>query len=79
MKNAFLKSLIVSTATVALMLTFSFLLGCTAEDKVDPDARVPNVPPSTRGEGGGVPGGADDVKKKKTSFYLLKESTSVQS
>ena len=79
MKNVYLKSLFASAATLTLMLTFSLLLGCTAEDKVDPDARVPNVPPSTRGEGGGVPGGADDVKKKKVSLYIMKESSAVQS
>lgn len=79
MKNVYLKSLFVSAATVTLMLTLSFILGCTPSDQpVDPDARVPNVPASTRGGDGGVPGAADDVKKKKTS-YILKQSAVVQS
>ena len=80
MKNVYLKSLIVSAATITLMLTFSFIVGCTAsEETVDPNARVPDVPASKRGDGGGVPGAAGDVKKKKTSSYIVKQSSAVQS
>jgi len=39
--------------------------GCTKAYEPDPDARIPNVPPSTRGGSqGGIPGEADSLKAK---------------
>ena len=50
--------------SVAVLSVSLFVMGCNSGDKVDPDARVPKVPKSTRGEEGGGPpaagGGAMD-------------------
>ncbi len=52
------------------------IAGCTKAYEPDPNARIPNVPPSTRGGSqGGIPGDTGSLKAKKTDssmhFQLL--------
>lgn len=45
--------------SMAILSVTLFFVGCDSGDEMEPDARIPNVPPSTRAaDGGGVPGAA---------------------
>ena len=77
MKSVFLKSLFLSAMSLLLMLALTVFVGCGPKDpEPDPNARMPKVPPSTRGGKGGTPGASDDVnKKKKTSSIIRPAAT----
>lgn len=81
MKSSFLKTMLLSVVSLALCMTVTAFVGCGPKNPPpDPDARVPNVPPSTRGGKGGAPGAAGDVnKKKKTSSIYAVPSEIMQS
>lgn len=57
MKQHF-SSIVTTLMSVAVLTVALFVIGCNSGDKMDPDARIPKVPPSTRGAGGagGAPG-----------------------
>jgi hypothetical protein len=64
-----------SVVMLSLVLVFSgvSMTGCQKTYEPDPDARIPDVPPSTRGGGqGGIPGNSDllKAKKAKTSSHF---------
>ena len=47
------------------------MTGCTSDYEPDPEARIPNVPASTRGGSqGGIPGEAGSLKAKKTDSSM---------
>jgi len=73
MKNNFVR--LASVLMLFSVLAFSgvSISGCTKAYEPDPNARIPDVPPSTRGGSqGGIPGDADSLKVKKTdSSFLL--------
>lgn len=56
------------------------MTGCTNDYEPDPEARIPDVPPSTRGGSqGGIPGDAGSLKTKKTDssmHFPLRQSKS---
>ncbi|MDA7878717.1 hypothetical protein N9B09_00445 [bacterium] len=57
--------------SVILAFTGVSMTGCTKAYEPDPDARIPDVPPSTRGGSqGGIPGDAGSLKAKKTDSSL---------
>ncbi len=66
--------------SVALAVSGVSITGCTKAYEPDPDARIPNVPPSTRGGSeGGIPGEAGDLKAKKADssmYFQLEQSES---
>lgn|GEM_PF-2252656 len=58
--------------SVALAVSGVSVTGCTKAYEPDPDARIPNVPPSARGGSeGGIPGEAGDLKAKKSDSSML--------
>ena len=54
---------LVTVTSIAVLTVSLFFVGCNSGDEMDPDARIPNVPPSTRNaDGGGAPGAAEAPK-----------------
>lgn len=82
MKKVNSNSFFLLAVTATLILGMSIVIGCNKPDELPPGERVPNVPASTRGDGGGggAPGEAGDFKKKTTeTSYIIKQTSVTQS
>jgi hypothetical protein len=75
MKNNFVRFGSVLMLFAVLAFSGVSISGCTKAYEPDPNARIPDVPPSTRGGSqGGIPGEADSLKVKKTDSSFLLQS-----